>query len=57
MKKAGGRGQEAGGRRQEAVPIKNFFHHQVMKVASSEVACCLLPTFKSGGRSIANHQL
>jgi len=40
--KAGGRRQKAGGRRQEVVPMKKFFHHQIMKVASSEVACSLL---------------
>ncbi|NER25407.1 MAG: hypothetical protein F6J96_32880 [Symploca sp. SIO1C2] len=51
-----GRRQKAEGRRQEAVSMKKF-HHQVMKVASSEVACCLLPvayslfpTFKSEGK-------
>ncbi len=39
---ADGRSQEAEVRRQKAVEMKNFFHHQVMKVDSS-----LLPTYKS----------
>jgi len=50
-----GRRQEAGGRRQEAIPMKKCFHHQVMKVESSlfPVAYYLLPTYKSDSHELS----